>query len=149
MNINSIDDLSRAAKRAIFLAVDSLLVPIALYCAFALRYGTATPWMPIVDSWVLFPVLTMWGVGIIWALRLHRIKLNAFDTHSMANIALAALFLTGSAIILSYVLNLSAPRSVPVLLGLFFCMFAVCARLCGLWCGGSGYSAGRSLASGL
>ena len=132
MNINSIDDLSRAAKRAIFLAVDSLLVPIALYCAFALRYGTATPWMPIVDSWVLFPVLTMWGVGIIWALRLHRIKLNAFDTHSMANIALAALFLTGSAIILSYVLNLSAPRSVPVLLGLFFCMFAVCARLCGL-----------------
>ncbi|HDZ81374.1 MAG TPA: polysaccharide biosynthesis protein [Roseobacter sp.] len=132
MNINSIDDLSRAAKRAIFLAVDSLLVPIALYCAFALRYGTATPWMPIADSWVLFPVLTMWGVGIIWALRLHRIKLNAFDTHSMANIALAALFLTGSAIILSYVLNLSAPRSVPVLLGLFFCMFAVCARLCGL-----------------
>ena len=132
MNINSIDDLSRAAKRAIFLAVDSLLVPIALYCAFALRYGTATPWMPIADSWVLFPVLTMWGVGIIWALRLHRIKLNAFDTHSMANIALAALFLSGSAIILSYLLNLSAPRSVPVLLGLFFCMFAVCARLCGL-----------------
>ena len=103
MNINSIDDLSRAAKRAIFLAVDSLLVPIALYCAFALRYGTATPWMPIVDSWVLFPVLTMWGVGIIWALRLHRIKLNAFDTHSMANIALAALFLTGSAIIPGFV----------------------------------------------
>jgi len=132
MNINSIDDLSRAAKRAIFLAVDSLLVPIALYCAFALRYGTATPWMPIADSWVLFPVLTMWGVGIIWALRLHRIKLNAFNTHSMANIALAALFLSGSAIILSYLLNLSAPRSVPVLLGLFFCMFAVCARLCGL-----------------
>ncbi|KKN23961.1 hypothetical protein LCGC14_0899760 [marine sediment metagenome] len=132
MNTTSVDDLSRAAKRTIFLAVDSLIVPIALYCAFALRYGTATPWGPIADSWVLFPALTMWGVGIIWALRLHRIKLNAFDTHSMSNIAVAAAFLASSAVLLSYLLNLSAPRSVPVLLGLFFCMFAVCARLCGL-----------------
>ncbi|NOR31726.1 MAG: NAD-dependent epimerase/dehydratase family protein [Sulfitobacter sp.] len=132
MSIMNIDGLSRTAKRAIFLTVDSLIVPIALYCAFALRYGTATPWGPISDSWALFPVLTMWSVGVIWALRLHRIKLNAFDTHSMSNIAVAAVFLASSAVILSYLLKLSAPRSVPVLLGLFFCIFAVCARLCGL-----------------
>ena len=74
MHMNSIHDLSRAKKRAIFLAVDSMLVPLALYCAFAFRYGTGTPWTPIADSWVLFPVISMWGVGIIWALRLHRIK---------------------------------------------------------------------------
>ena len=116
MHMNSIHDLSRAKKRAIFLAVDSMLVPLALYCAFAFRYGTGTPWMPISESWVLFPVISMWGVGIIWALRLHRIKLNAFDTHSMSNIGVASLLIALSAVMLSYWLKLSAPRSVPLLL---------------------------------
>ena len=80
MRIKSIHDLSRAKKRVIFVAVDSILVPLALYCAFSFRYGTGTPWMPIADSWVLFPVISMWGAGVIWTLRLHLIKLNAFDT---------------------------------------------------------------------
>jgi FlaA1/EpsC-like NDP-sugar epimerase len=132
MHMNSIHDLTRATKRAIFLAVDSMLVPLALYFAFAFRYGTGTPWMPIADSWVLFPVISMWGVGVIWALRLHRIKLNAFDTHSMSNIGIASLLIAFSAVILSYLLNLSAPRSVPLLLGLFFCIFAVATRIIGL-----------------
>ena len=109
-----------------------MLVPLALYCAFAFRYGTGTPWMPIADSWVLFPVISMWGVGIIWALRLHRIKLNAFDTHSMSNIGVASLLIAFTAVMLSYLLKLSAPRSVPLLLGLFFSIFAVVARIGGL-----------------
>ena len=132
MKPTDIHDLSRAKKRAIFLAVDTLLVPLSLYCAFALRYGSATPWIPVADSWVLFPLLTLWGAGIIWALRLHRIKLNAFDTHSMSNIGLAALLLAVSAILLSYMMDLFAPRSVPLLLGLFFYIFAISARLGGL-----------------
>lgn len=132
MKPTDIHHLSRAKKRAIFLAVDTLLVPLSLYCAFALRYGSATPWIPVADSWVLFPVLTLWGAGIIWALRLHRIKLNAFDTHSMSNIGLAALLLAVSAILLSYMMDLFAPRSVPLLLGLFFYIFAISARLGGL-----------------
>ena len=132
MKPTDIHDLSRAKKRAIFLAVDTLLVPLSLYCAFALRYGSATPWIPVADSWVLFPLLTLWGAGIIWALRLHKIKLNAFDTHSMSNIGLAALLLAVSAILLSYMMDLFAPRSVPLLLGLFFYIFAISARLGGL-----------------
>ena len=132
MNLNGIHSLSRASKRLIFLTVDSLLIPISLYLAFALRYGTATPWDPIVSSWALFPMLTLIGSGFVWALRLHRIKLNAFDTHSISNIGAAAIFLTFIAMVLSYLLNLSAPRSVPVLLGLFFCLLAVSARLGGL-----------------
>ncbi|WP_394199262.1 polysaccharide biosynthesis protein [Litoreibacter albidus] len=129
---HSIQNLSRATKRAILMTVDTLLIPVSLYCAFALRYGTATPWDLIGESSILFVVITLWGGGIIWLLRLHRIKLNAFDTHSMSNIGVAALILAGSAMIVSYLLNLSAPRSVPVLLGLFFCLFAVVVRVGGL-----------------
>ncbi|MFT6676146.1 MAG: FlaA1/EpsC-like NDP-sugar epimerase [Sulfitobacter sp.] len=132
LTLSSIVGLSRSSKRALFMALDSLLVPLSLYCAFALRYGTGTPWLPVADSWVLFPAITLLGVGIIWTLRLHRIKLNAFDTHSMSNIGLAALLLAVGAIMLSYLLNLATPRSVPLLLGVFFCIFAVVARLGGL-----------------
>lgn len=114
------------------MAVDSLLVPVSLYCAFALRYGTGAPWEFISSSWALLAAMTVLGVAITWALGLHRIKLNAFDTHSMSNIGIAAILLALSAMVLSYMMNLSAPRSVPLLLGLFFCLFAVVARVGGL-----------------
>jgi FlaA1/EpsC-like NDP-sugar epimerase len=132
MHIDDIHNLSRAAKRAIIMAVDSLLVPVSLYCAFALRYGTSAPWEFISSSWALFGAMTILGVAITWALGLHRIKLNAFDTHSMSNIGIAASLLSLSAMVLSYMMDLSAPRSVPLLLGLFFCLFAVVARVGGL-----------------
>ncbi len=129
MNINFLHELSRATKRFIIMAVDTALVPISLYCAFALRYGTASPWELIAPSWVLFPVLAILGAGIIWVLGLHRIKLHAFDTHSMSSIGSASVLLALSAMSLSYMFSLSAPRSVPLLLGLFFCLFSVAARL--------------------
>ena len=132
MNIHNLLDLSRTTKRAIFILLDCFLVPLSLYCGFALRYGTAAPWDLIGASWILFPVLTLIGCGIVWALRLDRIKLNAFDTRSISRIGLAALLLSISAILLSYMLNLSAPRSVPVLFGSLFCILAVGARLAGL-----------------
>lgn len=129
MDTNCIHNLSRAKKRAIIMAVDSLLVPISLYCAFALRYGTGMPVEFISSSLALFGSMTILGVGIIWSLGLHRIKLNAFDTHSMSNIALASLLFALCAMALSYMMGLSAPRSVPLLFGLFFCIFAVVSRI--------------------
>lgn len=132
MDTDRIHNLSRAKKRTIIMVVDSLLVPISLYCAFALRYGTGMPLDFISSSWALFGAMTVLGVGINWCLGLHRIKLNAFDTHSMSNIGIAAALLAVSAMALSYMMALSAPRSVPLLLGLFFCLFAVVARVGGL-----------------
>ena len=125
-------NLSRAVKRGIILAIDCLLIPLSLYFAFALRYGTGTPWGLIAESWILFPLTNISGAAIIWILRLHRIKLNAFDTHSIANIGLAASALMLSAMVLSYLLDLPAPRSIPMLLGLFFCILAVGVRLGGV-----------------
>lgn len=132
MNLAPIDNLPRAVKQAIFLAVDAVLVPVSLYAAFSLRYGTAAPFGPIGESWVLFPILTVFGLSIARMLHLDRIKLNSFEIHSTLQISLAALLLALSAMALSYMLDLSAPRSVPVLLGVFFCLGSVGARLGGV-----------------
>ncbi len=124
--------LSRRVKRAIFLSVDSLLVPISLYFAFALRYGTAQPFSYLASSWVLFPILSVIGVILALGVRLDRIKLNAFESRAMTRIALVSMALAMSAIVLSYLLGLNAPRSVPLLFGVIFCVLAVFARLGGL-----------------
>jgi FlaA1/EpsC-like NDP-sugar epimerase len=116
----------------LFLSLDTLLVPVSLFCAFALRYGTANPWPYLTSNWILFPALMCWGVAVIWLLGLHRIKLYAFDTHSIRSIGLAAFILSVSAICFSYVFGFAAPRSVPILFGLFFCLLAVATRLAGL-----------------
>lgn len=132
MKINDIHNLSRTTKRMVFLTVDCLIVPISLYLAFALRYGTAVPTRFIGDSWLLFPAVTCVGLALILGLRLHRIKLNALETRAISRIGLAALGLGASATLFSYMLGLNAPRSVPLIFALTFCIMSVSARLIGL-----------------
>ena len=109
--------LSRSAKRMIFLIADTIIVPMALYAAFSLRFGTLTPLSWTAGSWILFPIMTVLGAGIIYAFRLPWIKLNAFETRGMFQIGLTALTLSLAAIVVSYLCALSAPRSVPMLFG--------------------------------
>jgi len=132
MHISQFDALSRSAKRVIFLAVDASLVPLCLYAAYALRYGTAAPWEWLSGSWPLFPIVTFLGVLIGYSLHLDRIKLNAFEVDSILQVGLAAMSLALSAMVLSYWFGWSAPRSVPIVFGVFFCLSAVAVRLGGL-----------------
>ncbi|MGO4915927.1 hypothetical protein [Pseudogemmobacter sp. W21_MBD1_M6] len=55
--------LSRPPKRAVFLTADTLLAPLSLYAAFALRFGTSVP-LPLIDqSWALLPVMASLGAA--------------------------------------------------------------------------------------
>ena len=111
---------------------DSALVPIGLYGAFALRYGTAFPLENLTSSCILFPALTVIGMIVILWLRLDRTKLNAFETNGVSRIGLAAIVLSACAITLSYLLNLSGPRSVPLIFGINFFFLSLTIRMVGL-----------------
>ena len=132
MSIFKIYDYPRTVKRAILLSLDSVLIPLSLYLAFCLRYGTLTPWGFIVPSWLLFPIMTVLGLAILLALRVHNIKLKAFETGEMSRIGAAAIGLAAGAMIVSYLLGLSGPRTVPVIFGVVFSLLAVMARLTAL-----------------
>ena len=132
MTLDGLHDLSRSTKRAIFLAVDCLLVPISLYAAFALRYGTAVPFEHMTSSWILFPIMVGVGIALVFLLRLDRIKLNAFENNALARIGAVAVMLASSAIVVSYLLGLSGPRSVPLIFGTTFFLLSVAARLAAL-----------------
>ena len=125
-------DMPRLAKSLLWLLIDAVLVPVALYAAFSLRLGTPSSFPMMQSSWALFPLLILGGVVIFQTIGLPRIKLHSFDAYAMRRIGTAALALTVGAMILSYLFDFWAPRSVPLIFGVTFFVAAVLARLIGL-----------------
>jgi len=121
--------LSRPVKRALFLLVDTGLIVFSLYVAFALRFGTPTPFPMLQESWILVPILTLSGMALCYLLGQHRIKLHAFEIRALARIGLCAFLLSLSAIVFSYLLGIGAPRSVPLIFGAVFFLSALWVRL--------------------
>ncbi len=128
---NFLIQLSRTTKRAILFSVDMLLVLVSLYAAFALRFGTPTPFEFIGRSWVLFPALLLVCGTLAFMLRLPSIKLNSFENNAVIRIGLCAVGISLAAMVISYILGLGAPRSVPLILGGAFFFGSTVARLLG------------------
>ncbi len=120
---------SRLTKRIAFFCADILTVMIALYAAFALRYGEIDARSEIGDSWILFPLMLVFGAATISFFRLPRIKLNAFENRALLQVGFTALSLIAIAIVTSYTLSLSAPRSVPAVFGTLFFLFTALGRI--------------------
>ena len=121
-------NLNRRHKRAIFIALDISLVPVCLYLAFCLRFGT--PWALgyMQPSLVLVPVLGLAALGLVLFFGIDRIKLAALDVTAMGRMGGVALLLTLTAMASSYVLQLPAPRSVPLIFGVIYFGGTVAAR---------------------
>ena len=131
--LEKVKNLTRRQKRLAFWTVDTALVPLSLYLAFSLRYGTLTPMGFASGSLVLFPLLAVLGGAIVYWLRLPQIKLHTFEQRAMLQIGLAAISLSVLTMLASYLLDLSAPRSVPLVFGTLFFLSAVLVRVLGLY----------------
>lgn len=121
--------LSRPTKYFVVLFADAVLSIFALYTGFALRFGTATPFTQIQKAWFLFPLIFLAGLGLSYAIRLHRVKLHAFENRAVSRVAICAAALTLTAMALSYILQAGAPRSVPLIMGTVYFIIAVGLRL--------------------
>lgn len=114
--------MPRKVKQAIWLTLDVMLVPFALYIAFALRFGTPAPMEAVKNSASLFPILMIVALVTCVACDLHKVKLLALERSAMLRIGTVAAILTLSAMVLSYLLGMGPPRSVPLIFGtIFFC----------------------------
>lgn len=128
---NFFDTAPRSVKRAIYLFVDALLLPISLFAAFALRYGDPAPWGNILNSWILFPTALCFGLAINILLGFSRVKLSTFGVRDIGKAALIAVAMTIVTICTCYILRLEAPRSVPLIFGVLLFLTTICSRLCG------------------
>ena len=67
---------------------------------------------------MLFPLLALVFIPLVMALHLPSIKLDAFENNAIMRIGSYALGMSIAAIVLSYVLDLGTPRSVPLIFGI-------------------------------
>lgn len=115
-------NFSRMTKQTLWLGLDTLLIPICLYTAYALRLGTLTPFAFVNPSWMLFSLLMIAGVVTCFLAQIPRIKLHALERNAAMRIGFVAIVLTIVAMVLSYLLNTWVPRSVTLIFGvLLFC----------------------------
>lgn len=124
----TLSTMSRRQKRFMFLAFDSGIVPVALFLAFSLRFGNAVPTPQLLGSLPLFGVMTLLGPVLVVVFRLPWIKLTALDITALSRIAAAAGVLGVAAMSASYLLDLGAPRSVPIIFGAMFFGLSVVGR---------------------
>lgn len=114
------------------MVLDVVLVPLALYCAFALRFGTFLPLEQVQQSIGLFLTVLLVSPFVFWALRLPWIKLSTLDAPGTVRLILAGAILGVAAFATSIVLSLGSPRSIPGIFAIAFFAFSFSARVLGL-----------------
>ncbi len=125
--------MSRSKKKLVFLAADTAAMVVSLYLAVALRYGNLFPIEMLRQSFDLLSVMIIVGPLIIIVCGLPRIKLHAIESEATMRIVLTAAALALAAIVVSYMLKLSGPRSVPLIFGAMFFLLALSMRVFGLY----------------
>lgn len=128
-NLNS---LSRSKKKILLFSMDVFILIVSLYLAFSLRFGMIVALPPITENWVLFPLLGIFGAIVVYSAKLHQIKLHAMDHSAFLRIGSTAMILSILAMTFSYLLELSSPRSVPLIFGALFFVASVLTRVAGL-----------------
>lgn len=127
--IGRIGALPRRAKRAIIFAVDLALVPLALWLAYALRFGTFHPFALVEGEEILFPLLLLLAVPLIHLLGLARVKIHAFEITAAGRLMIFTLALALAAMAASHALQLPTPRSVPGIFVSVHFLLALSVRL--------------------
>lgn len=112
MIVEFIEQLSRRKKQAVGLAVDVVMLPVALWTAFALRLGEWNP--QVMAFWPAFVVSALVCIPVFIQLGLYRQVVRYIGSHAMTAV-LKGVTITSIAIAaVAYIVPLSGfPRSVP------------------------------------
>lgn len=126
--------LSRRTKRMVLLVADIFLVPIAMYFAHVLRYGTAFPMEWISADWPIWLIALAVSPFVVVFCRLPWIKLSTLDFRGALRIAAAAGILAIVASLASYALSIGSPRSIPGIFAVSFFALSFFGRVIATLC---------------
>ena len=127
-----VNGLDRRSKSAIMMMADVIIILLALISAYSLRYGELLPMHQLKKVWPILPAMMIAGAVYNWMLSIPKIKLQSFDMRAIQRIAFLSLMLILTAMSFSFLLRLSAPRSVPLIFGILFFTGAIFSRVNGL-----------------
>ena len=111
-----LDELSRRKKQVIAVATDVVMLPVALWCAFALRLGELLP--DIARFWPVFVVCVCVAVPAFGRLGLYRQVIRYMGRHAIGAVAMGCMLSALGITVAAFLLKLPAdgfPRSVPII----------------------------------
>ncbi len=109
-----LEQFSRRRKQALALVVDCLMLPLALYSAFALRLGDVSP--DISRFWPAFVVSSLVCVPVFVRLGLYRQVVRYMGNHAMMTVVTGATVAALAVSVVALLVPLQGfPRSVPII----------------------------------
>jgi FlaA1/EpsC-like NDP-sugar epimerase len=116
--VNRILHLSRPKKRVISVATDLVLLSLAIWAAFALRFESSA-WLPSERQlWVSSATVAV-TIAAFVKLGLYRAVIRYISEHAFLAILVGVAFSSIALIVLGFVFQALVPRSVPVIYGAF------------------------------
>lgn len=109
-----LEQFSRRRKQAVALIVDCVMLPLALFSAFALRLGDASP--DIGRFWPAFVVSSLVCVPVFVRLGLYRQVVRYMGNHAMMTVVTGATVAALAVSVVALLVPLQGfPRSVPII----------------------------------
>ncbi|GGF61513.1 NDP-sugar epimerase, includes UDP-GlcNAc-inverting 4,6-dehydratase FlaA1 and capsular polysaccharide biosynthesis protein EpsC [Mameliella alba] len=121
--------LSRAQKQALFILMDAIVVPLAMFAALVLA-ATVTPDSTTVSALLpLVLILNVTAVGLGWWLGLTRITLNAYEMRGVIRTATYAGLLAALGLALNAAMGTGLPLGAFVIFGLLLLVMSATWRI--------------------
>lgn len=121
--------LSRAQKQALFILMDAIVVPLAMFAALVLA-ATVTPDSTTVSALLpLVLILNVTAVGLGWWLGLTRITLNAYEMRGVIRTATYAGLLAALGLVLNAAMGTGLPLGAFVIFGLLLLVMSATWRI--------------------
>ena len=117
-----VDELSRRKKQVIAVCADSIMLPVALWSAFALRLGEWSP--DVAQYWPAFVICVCVAIPVFGRLGLYRQVVRYMGSHASVAVAKGTVIATMAVAIVPYFLQLKGfPRSVPIIFGVLALLY--------------------------
>ena len=124
-----ISTLPREAKRSILLAVDIVLIPLALFAALFLQQGDASPLDKLTQNWQVLPLLMGIGALLTSVMGIHKIQLKAYESRAIGLTAVHGVLLGLAAAVLDDMAGYGTAFATFVNFVLVYFLMSVAARV--------------------
>ena len=122
-----LDELSRRRKQAIAVITDAVMLPVALWSAFALRLGEWNP--QVVSYWPAFVVCVCVAIPVFGRLGLYRQVIRYMGNHAMVAVGVGTFLAALAVAVVPFMLQLKGfPRSVPAIFWLLALVYVSGSR---------------------
>ncbi len=122
-----LDELSRRRKQAIAVITDVVMLPIALWSAFALRLGEWNP--QVVSYWPAFVICVCVAIPVFGRLGLYRQVIRYMGNHAMVAVVVGTFLAALAVAVVPFMLQLKGfPRSVPAIFWLLALVYVSGSR---------------------